>query len=60
MDDTVNVWMCLEDLVEVFLLPDINIKETWSFAADELNPIDCLFRSVEEIVHDHNFVVCLK
>ena len=60
MDDAVNVWMRLEDLVKVVLLPDVNVKEFGSLSTDELDPIDCFFRGVEEVVCNHNFVVCFE
>lgn len=43
MDHVVNVWMRLEDLVEVLLFLDIDLKEFRAFAADELDAIDGLF-----------------
>lgn len=43
MDHTVNVWMRLEDLVEVLLFPDIDMKEFGPLAADELDTIDGFF-----------------
>ena len=43
MDDTVNVWMGLEDFVEVVLFPDINLKEIGSLSTDEMDAIDGFF-----------------
>lgn len=43
MDHVVNVWMRLEDLVEVLLFSDIDLKEFRALAADELDTIDGLF-----------------
>ena len=43
MDDTVNVWMRLEDFVEVVLFPDVDLKEVGSLSTDELNAIDSFF-----------------
>lgn len=60
MDDAVNIWMCFKDLVEILLFPDVGIEELRSLAADELNAIDYLFRSIVEVVRDHDFVTCLQ
>ena len=43
MDDTVNIWMRLEDFVEVVLFPDVDLKEVGSLPADELDSIDSFF-----------------
>lgn len=59
MYDAVNIWMRLEDLIKVLLFPDIDVEVFRSFAADELNAIDDFFRSIVEIVHNHDFVVSL-
>ena len=43
MDHAVNVWMRLEDFVEVLLLPDVDLKEVGSLSTDELDTIDGFF-----------------
>ncbi len=43
MDHAVNVWMRLEDFVEVLLFPDVDLKEVGSLSADELDTIDGFF-----------------
>jgi lipopolysaccharide biosynthesis glycosyltransferase len=43
MNDAVNIRMCLEDLVEVLLLSDVDIVVLGSLAGDELDAIDRLF-----------------
>lgn len=43
MDHAVNVWMCLEDSVEVLLFPDVGLKEMGSLSTDKLNSIEGLF-----------------
>ena len=43
MDDTVNIWMRLEDFVEVVLFPDLDLKEVGSLSTDELDSIDSFF-----------------
>lgn len=60
MDHAVNVWMRLEDLVEVVLFSNVDLKEFGSLSADELNTIDGFFRGIVEVVCDYNFVVCFK
>ena len=44
MDDAVNVWMRLEDFVEVILFPDVGLIKVGSLSTDELNSIDGFFR----------------
>lgn len=56
----VNVWMRVEDPVEVFLFPHIDLKEIRPLAADELDAIDGFFGGVEEVVRDDDFVVCFE
>ena len=58
MDDTVNLWMLRKDFVEIFLLSDIDIIEVGSFARDELDATDRFFRRVQEIIHNHDFIIC--
>ena len=60
MDDTVNVWMGLEDFVEVVLFPDINLKEIGSLSTDEMDAIDGFFRGIEKVVCNDDFVVCFE
>lgn len=60
MDHAVNIRVFLEDLVETSLLGDINIVELGPLAADELDTVDGLLRSIIQIVRDHDFVVCLQ
>ena len=60
MDHAVNIWVVLEDLVETGFLSDIDVVELWPLAADELDTVDDLLRSIVKIVCDHNFVICFK
>lgn len=43
VDHAVNVWMRLEDFVEVLLFSDVDVKEFGSLSADELDTIDGFF-----------------
>ena len=60
MDDTVNVWMRFEDFVEVVLFPDVDLKEIGPLSTDELDAIDGLFRGIEKVVCNDDFVVCFE
>lgn len=60
MYDAVKIWMRLENLVKVFLFPYVDVEVLGSLAADELNAIDDFFRSIVEIVHNHDLVVSLQ
>lgn len=43
VDDIVDVWVLLEDLVERALGCDVDVVEFWPLAADELYAVDALF-----------------
>ena len=43
MYHTIDIRMCLEDFIEVFLLPNVDMIEFWSLAADKLDTIDDFF-----------------
>lgn len=60
MDNVVNVWVFLEDLVESGLILDIQLVELWPLAADQLDAVDDLFRRVVEVVNDDNLVASLE
>ena len=60
VDHTVNIRMRLEHLIEVLLFPDIDIVELRSLAGDKLDPIDCLFGRIEQVVHNNDFVAGLE
>ena len=60
MDDTVNIWMRLEDFVEVVLFPDVDLKEVGSLSTNEFNSIDSFFRGIEKVICNDNFVVCFE
>ena len=60
MDDTVNVWMRLEDSVEVVLFPDVDVKEVGSLSTDEFNSIDGFFGGIDKVVCNDDFVVCFE
>ena len=60
MDHTVNIRMRLEHLIEILLFPDIDMVELRSLARDELNPIDCLFGGIEQVVHNNDLVASLE
>ncbi len=57
VDDTVNVWVLLEHLIETSLIGYIDLIQIWTLSADEFDAIDRLFGGVVKIVHYHNFVI---
>ena len=60
MNDVVNVWVFLEDLVERCLICDIALVKGWPLAANELNAVYDFWRGVVEIVDDYDLVICLE
>jgi hypothetical protein len=57
MDDIVDVWVLLEDLVERGLICDVALVKGRSLAADELDAVDDFWRRVVEVVDNDDFVV---
>ena len=60
MDDTVDIWVCPEDLVQSFLICNIDFVELWSLAAEQLNAVEGHFRRIVEGVNNHDFVAMLE
>jgi hypothetical protein len=60
MNDTVDAWVIAENLVEGCFICDVDFVESWSFAADELNAIQCDNRRVVKTVDYNDFVVILE
>lgn len=50
MDHAVNIRVSLEDLVKVFLLPDVHFHEFRALAGNQLDSIDDLFAGVVKVV----------
>lgn len=60
MDNVVNIWVLLEDLVERSLILNVELVELWLLAADELNAVDDLLRGVVEVVDDDDLIASLE
>ena len=60
MYNTVNVWMRLEDFVEVFLFSDVDVKEVGSLSTNEFDSIDGFFGGIEKVICNNDFVVCFE
>ena len=60
MDNTVNVGVGLEHLVEAILHGDIELVELGLLAADELNAVDDLLGRVVQVVDDDDLVASLE
>ena len=50
MDHAVDIRVSLEDLVKVFLLPDVHFHKLRAFAGDQFNSVDDLLAGVVEVV----------
>ena len=48
--------MFREDVVESFLVPDVQVHTFWPLATDELYAVNGHFRRIVEIVRDNDFV----
>lgn len=60
MDNTINLGVLFEDLVEGGLVRDVYLVELWSLAADELNAVEGHLRRVVEVIDNHHLVAILK
>jgi hypothetical protein len=60
VDDIVDVWVLIEDLVQCRLVCDVNLIEDRSLAANELDSIDNFWRGIVEIVDDDDLVISLE
>lgn len=60
MDNAVDLWIFLEDLVEGFLICDIQLLKFWSLPRYQFNAINDFRRRVVQIVSNNHFVVGFK
>ena len=60
MNDTVDVGMVIEDLVEGSFIAHVNVVEMWPLAAYQFDAIECFFGGIVKIVDNNDFVICLK
>ena len=60
MDDAVDVWVLLEDFIEGLFARDVDIVVIWLLAADELYPVQGLWRRVVEVIDDNDLVAGLE
>lgn len=60
MNDTVDVWMVIKDLVDGSLIAHIDIVEVGPLAAYQFDAVERFFGRIVEIVEDNDFVVCLE
>ena len=56
VDNTVNLGVLLEDLVETFLVCNVDVVVYWLLSTDALNSIQDLLGRVVEVVNNHDFV----
>lgn len=60
MDDTINLGVLLENLVEGGLVRDVYLVELWSLARDELNAVEGHLGRVVEVIDNHHLVAVLE
>lgn len=60
VDDTVDVGVSLEHLIEAILLGDIELNELSLLAADKLNTLEGLGRRVVQVVSNDDLVASLE
>lgn len=60
VDDAVNIWMRIKDLVKLRLIRDIAGVVLGSLSCDELDSVDGFLRRVIQIVDNDNLVVGLQ
>jgi len=60
VNDTVNIWMLREHIVESFLIFDVKADKIWPLAADQFYTVEDLLRRIVEIVCDDDFVAIFE
>lgn len=60
MDDTVNLWVLGEDLLQARLVGDVAFVEVGSLAAEQLDAIEGDLGGVVEAVNNDNIVAMLE
>ena len=60
MNDIVNLWVLLENLVQLGLLGNVGVVDLWLLAANELNAVCDLFERVVVVVYDDDIVSGLE
>lgn len=60
MNNAVDVWVFLEDIIQSRFVCDVHFVERRSLAGDELNTVDDFFRGIVEVVDDDNVVARLE
>ena len=60
VDDTVDIRMRSEDLVQSFFICDIDLVELWSLSAEQLNAVEGNLGGIVEGIDDDDFVTMLK
>ena len=60
VDDTVNVRVRLEDLIESGLIGDVQLGELSLLARDQLNTLESLRRGIVQVIGDDDLVASLE
>jgi len=60
VNDIVNLWVLLENLVQLGLLGNVGVVDLWLLAANELNAVCDLFERVVVVVYDDDIVSGLE
>ena len=60
MDDAVELGMFDKDLLECFLVGDIDLVEGWSLPAEEFDAIKGDFGGIVQAVNNHHFISMLE
>lgn len=60
MDDTVNLWVRFEDLLQLLLVGQVALVELGSFAANQLDAIQRDLGGIVEAVDDNDLVAMLE
>jgi hypothetical protein len=60
VNDTVNVWMLREHIVESFFIFDVKADKIWPLAADQFYTVENLLRRIVEVVCDNDFVASFE
>ena len=60
MDHIINVRMSFEDLVKIFLLPDVHFHKLGTFSSDEFNATEDLFARIVKVITYNNLIISFE
>jgi hypothetical protein len=60
VDNTINVGMRSEDVVQCHFICDVDLVEVWSLAAEEFDAVEGDLGGIVQIIDYHDFIAMFK